>query len=77
VVADLGATSKAVWDSVIGYGPLQQYFDDPSIEEIWVNDRLTAGSGSSAPSSQRSMVDGRGACFFAGVGKSGLGRRPV
>ena len=44
VLADLGATSKAVWDSVIGYGPLQQYFDDPSIEEIWVNDRLRAGS---------------------------------
>ena len=44
VLADLDATSKALWDSVVGYGPLQQYFDDPSIEEIWVNDRLRAGS---------------------------------
>jgi pilus assembly protein CpaF len=38
VLADLGATSKALWDSVVGYGPLQQYFDDPTIEEIWVNE---------------------------------------
>jgi pilus assembly protein CpaF len=38
VLADLGATSKAVWDSVIGYGPLQQYFDDPTVEEVWVNE---------------------------------------
>ncbi len=38
VLADLDATSKALWDSVVGYGPLQQYFDDPMIEEIWVNE---------------------------------------
>ncbi len=38
VLADLAATSKAVWDSVVGYGPLQQYFDDPAVEEIWVNE---------------------------------------
>ncbi len=38
VLADLAATSKAVWDSVVGYGPLQQYFDDPGVEEIWVNE---------------------------------------
>ena len=22
---------------VAGYGPLQQYFDDPAVEEIWIN----------------------------------------
>jgi pilus assembly protein CpaF len=38
VLSDPTATSKALWDSVVGYGPLQQYFDDPSIEEIWVNE---------------------------------------
>ena len=38
VLADLEATSKALWDSVVGYGPLQQYFDDPAVEEIWVNE---------------------------------------
>ena len=30
------AASKAVWDTVAGFGPLQQYFDDPAVEEIWV-----------------------------------------
>jgi pilus assembly protein CpaF len=34
VLADVGAASKALWDSVIGYGPLQQYLDDPSVEEV-------------------------------------------
>ena len=43
VLADLAATSKVVWDSVVGYGPLQQYFDDPSVEEIWVKDPLAQG----------------------------------
>ena len=38
VLTDLDAASKAVWDSVVGYGPLQQYFDDPRVEEIWVNE---------------------------------------
>ena len=30
--------AKAVWDLVAGFGPLQPYFDDPSVEEIWVNE---------------------------------------
>ncbi|WP_404352915.1 Flp pilus assembly complex ATPase component TadA [Phycicoccus jejuensis] len=38
VIPDLAAASKAVWDSVVGFGPLQQYFDDPHVEEIWVNE---------------------------------------
>ncbi|HET7762901.1 MAG TPA: ATPase, T2SS/T4P/T4SS family [Phycicoccus sp.] len=38
VLADLDATSKALWDAVAGFGPLQQYFDDPTVEEIWVNE---------------------------------------
>ncbi len=38
VLTDPGATSKVLWDTVVGYGPLQQYLDDPSIEEIWVNE---------------------------------------
>lgn len=28
---------RDVMDTVAGYGPLQRYFDDPQIEEIWVN----------------------------------------
>ena len=44
LLADLAAASKALWDTVAGYGPLQQYFDDPTVEEIWVNGRLSRGS---------------------------------
>jgi pilus assembly protein CpaF len=29
--------AKAVADRVIGLGPLQEYFDDPEVEEIWLN----------------------------------------
>jgi pilus assembly protein CpaF len=29
---------KSVLDAVAGFGPLQQYFDDPQIEEIWINE---------------------------------------
>ncbi|EKA62281.1 type II secretion system protein E [Janibacter hoylei PVAS-1] len=28
---------KLVLDTVAGFGPLQQYFDDPRVEEIWIN----------------------------------------
>lgn len=38
---DLGesaAVVQALLDSVAGFGPLQPYLDDPSVEEIWVND---------------------------------------
>ena len=28
---------KRVLDAVAGFGPLQPYFDDPAIEEIWIN----------------------------------------
>jgi pilus assembly protein CpaF len=38
LLTDVDAASRAVWDTVAGYGPLQQYFDDPSVEEIWVNE---------------------------------------
>ncbi len=37
VLASLNDTVKSVLDVVAGYGPLQRYFDDPSIEEIWIN----------------------------------------
>ena len=31
------AVAKTVADRVIGLGPLQRYFDDPDVEEIWIN----------------------------------------
>jgi pilus assembly protein CpaF len=33
-----GEAAKAVLDAVAGYGPLQPYFDDPAVEEIWINE---------------------------------------
>jgi pilus assembly protein CpaF len=35
---DLDDAVKAVKDAVAGFGPLQQYFDDPDVEEIWINE---------------------------------------
>jgi pilus assembly protein CpaF len=32
------ALSRLILDSVAGFGPLQPYLDDPSIEEIWINE---------------------------------------
>lgn len=34
---DPDATAKRLWDEVAGYGPLQTYLDDPTVEEIWIN----------------------------------------
>lgn len=36
-LGDLDQATRAVFDAVAGFGPLQQYFDDPEVEEIWVN----------------------------------------
>lgn len=37
-LANLNDAVKSVLDVVAGYGPLQRYFDDPTIEEIWINE---------------------------------------
>ncbi|MBW8171689.1 Flp pilus assembly complex ATPase component TadA [Ornithinimicrobium sp. Arc0846-15] len=37
-IADSNEIERILVDSVSGYGPLQNYFDDPSIEEIWINE---------------------------------------
>jgi pilus assembly protein CpaF len=36
-LTDPAAAHKAVVDAVAGLGPLQQYLDDPDVEEIWIN----------------------------------------
>ncbi len=40
---DLGAAGRAVYDAVAGFAPLQRHLDAPTIEEIWINERLTGG----------------------------------
>jgi pilus assembly protein CpaF len=37
-IADHGETIRRVLDAVAGFGPLQPFLDDPTIEEIWIND---------------------------------------
>ena len=35
---DVGQAARRVYDAVAGFGPLQPYFDDSTIEEIWINE---------------------------------------
>lgn len=37
LLGDVDAAMKSVLDVVAGFGPLQPYFDDPTVEEIWIN----------------------------------------
>ncbi|MDQ1706491.1 MAG: pilus assembly protein CpaF [Frankiaceae bacterium] len=37
-LTDASRTARRVYDAVAGFGPLQSYLDDPSVEEIWIND---------------------------------------
>jgi pilus assembly protein CpaF len=37
-MGDAAAASRAVVDAVAGFGPLQPLLDDPTIEEIWINE---------------------------------------
>jgi pilus assembly protein CpaF len=37
-ITDPRTLTRQVYDAVAGFGPLQAYLDDPSIEEIWINE---------------------------------------
>jgi pilus assembly protein CpaF len=37
-LGDVEQVARTVIDAVAGYGPLQPLFDDPAVEEIWVNE---------------------------------------
>ena len=37
-IADGDRVARDIVDAVAGLGPLQQYLDDPEVEEIWIND---------------------------------------
>jgi pilus assembly protein CpaF len=37
-LANIEDAVKSVKDAVAGFGPLQPYFDDPYVEEIWINE---------------------------------------
>ena len=35
---DKDAAVRSVYDAVAGFGPLQRHLDDPTVEEIWINE---------------------------------------
>jgi pilus assembly protein CpaF len=35
---DSRVAARAVYDAVAGFGPLQRHLDDPTVEEIWINE---------------------------------------
>jgi len=37
-LGDPGAAVRSVFDQVAGFGQLQPYFDDRTVEEIWINE---------------------------------------
>ena len=37
-LGDVSELSQSVFDAVAGFGPLQRYLDDPTVEEIWINE---------------------------------------
>lgn len=37
-LGDPRAAARRVLDDLAGFGPLQRYLDDPSVEEIWINE---------------------------------------
>ncbi|HSK26851.1 MAG TPA: ATPase, T2SS/T4P/T4SS family [Jiangellales bacterium] len=37
-LGDPAATARTVYDAVAGFGPLQPYLDDPTVEELWINE---------------------------------------
>jgi pilus assembly protein CpaF len=37
-LGDVSALARSLRDAVCGFGPLQPFLDDPSVEEIWINE---------------------------------------
>ena len=37
-VSDHANAARFLYDAIAGLGPLQRYFDDPTVEEIWINE---------------------------------------
>ena len=52
-LVDARLAARHVFDAVAGFGPLQKYLDDPTVEEIWIKERLTHRSGCIVRSQRR------------------------
>ncbi len=58
-LADTARAARTVYDAVAGFGPLQRHLDDPTVEEIWINERLTEGLGAYLSAGWRAVVASR------------------
>ena len=38
LLPDAAVAARRVFDAVAGFGPLQPYLDDPTVEEVWINE---------------------------------------
>lgn len=59
-VDDEAACARDVLAAVSGYGPLQAYLDDPSVEELWINapDRIFIARGGVSERVPLALTDG-------------------
>jgi len=39
-LVNVGQAARSVYDAVAGFGPLQRHLDDPTVEEVWIYERL-------------------------------------
>ena len=39
---DRVGAARAVYDAVAGFGPRQRHLDDPTVEEVWINEPCPA-----------------------------------
>lgn len=37
-LGDRSAAARTIFDAIAGFGPLQPFLDDPTVEEIWINE---------------------------------------
>jgi pilus assembly protein CpaF len=37
-LVNVGQAARSVYDAVAGFGPLQRHLDDPTVEEVWINE---------------------------------------
>lgn len=58
-IDDESACVRDVLAAVVGYGPLQRYLDDPSVEEVWLNspDRIFVARGGVAERVPLALTD--------------------
>ncbi|CAN5275122.1 ATPase, T2SS/T4P/T4SS family [soil metagenome] len=60
LLADEAQAAREITATLTGFGPLQQFFDDPAVEEVWINapDAVFAARGGVAERTPVVLADG-------------------